>query len=69
MDYLERQLSFLKKVINEGFLSPQSPLLQEQKEIIIDTLYELSICSGSEIDKGKIGLEVDKRFADELGVE
>ena len=68
MDYLERQLSFLRKVINEGFLSPKSPLLQEQKEIIIDTLYKLSIYSGKKKEKGEIGLEVDKRFADELGV-
>lgn len=67
--FIEKQTSLLKRAIEEGTLSKGSPLIHEQKELLIEMLYELATNRGFEKEKGEIGLLVDKIFADELGVD
>lgn len=68
-EFIKKQTSLLKSAIEEGSLSKESPLIHEQKELLIEMLYELATNSGFEKEKGEIGLQVDKIFADELGVD
>lgn len=66
-EFIEKQTSMLKSAIEEGTLSKESPLIHEQKELLIEMLYELA--TNSDFEKEEIGLQVDKMFADELGVD
>lgn len=68
-EYIMKQVNLLKEAIDNGIISKDSPLILEQKELLIDILYELAISKGIKTEKETIALEVDKIFADELGVE
>lgn len=68
-EYTMKQANLLKEAIDNGIISKDSPLILEQKELLIDILYELAITKGIKTEKETIALEVDKIFADELGVE
>ena len=68
-EYIMKQVILLKEAIENGDISKDSPLILEQKELLIDILYDLAISKGIKTEKETIALEVDKIFADELGVE
>ncbi|MBQ6226769.1 MAG: hypothetical protein IJJ73_10760 [Bacteroidaceae bacterium] len=68
-EYIMKQVNLLKEAIENGDISKDSPLILEQKELLIDILYDLAISKGIKTEKETIALEVDKIFADELGVE
>lgn len=51
--FIEKQTSLLKRAIEEGTLSKGSPLIHEQKELLIEMLYELATNRGFEKEKGK----------------
>ena len=42
MSFLEDQIGMLKNAIENGIISKDSPLIQEQKELIIDMMYNMS---------------------------
>ena len=69
MSFLENQISMLKNDIENGIISKDSPLIQEQKELIINMMYNMSKFSGANDTKSKIGASVDKAFADELDID
>lgn len=66
--YLESQISFLRKAINERIITKDSTLLQEQKELIIDQIASMIKMSGYPINKSEIGAFVDKQFTEQLGI-
>ena len=69
MSFLEDQIGMLKNAIENGIISKDSPLIQEQKELIIDMMYNMSKFSGANDTKSQIGASVDKAFADELDID
>lgn len=69
MSFLENQISMLKNAIENGIISKDSPLIQEQKELIINMMYNMSKFSGANVSKSQIGASVDKAFADELDID
>lgn len=69
MSFLENQISMLKNAIENGIISKDSPLIQEQKELIINMMYNMSKFRGENDTKSRIGASVDKAFADELDID
>ena len=69
MSFLENQISMLKNAIENGIISKDSPLIQEQKELIINMMYNMSKFSEANDTKSQIGASVDKAFADELDID
>ena len=69
MSFIERQIEMLKDAIEKGIITKDSPLISEQKEIIIDMLFEMYEAIGANLSKSEIGARVDKLFADKLGVD
>ena len=69
MSFLENQISMLKNAIENGIISKDSPLIQEQKELIINMMYNMSKFRGENDAKSRIGASVDKAFADELDID
>ena len=69
MSFLEDQIGMLKNAIENGIISKDSPLIQEQKELIINMMYNMSKFSGANVSKSQIGASVDKAFADELDID
>lgn len=69
MSFIENQISMLKNAIENGIISKDSPLIQEQKELIINMMYNMSKFSGANDTKSQIGASVDKVFADELDID
>ena len=63
------KLSSWKKSIDNGVISKDSPLIIEQKEVIIETLFDLHHDKGIEVPKTQIGTYVDKIFADVLELD
>ena len=56
----------LKELIDNGSLSVADPIVNEQKEVIIDILHEYHHNNGVDISKTLIGLLVDKVFDEEF---
>ena len=69
MSFLEDQIGMLKNAIENGIISKDSPLIQKQKELIINMMYNMSKFSGANVSKSQIGASVDKAFADELDID
>lgn len=69
MSFLEDQICMLKNAIENGIISKDSPLIQEQKELIIDMMYNMSKFRGENDTRSHIGASVDKAFADELDID
>lgn len=69
MSLLKSQVLFLKESIENGIISKDSPLIFEQKEKIIEILFDMHCNNGIEIPKPQLGVYVDKIFADTLGLE
>ena len=69
MSFLEDQIGMLKNAIENGIISKDSPLIQEQKELIINMMYNMSKFSGANDTKSQIDASVDKAFADELDID
>lgn len=69
MSYLDSQISFLQKAIKNGVITKDCPLLIEQKDSIIEVMARMIESSGYPINRSELGAYVDKRFADELGID
>ncbi|MCQ2231797.1 MAG: hypothetical protein MJZ30_08125 [Paludibacteraceae bacterium] len=69
MDYLTSQVNVLKEHIESKEIDINHPIIQEQKEGIIDNIYQMHLHMGVDVDRSKIGAIVDKVFAEQLGVE
>ena len=69
MKFIENQIDMLKQTITDGVVSKDSPILIEQKELIIDFVCEINETMNIETDKSKVGAIVDKCFAELLDVE
>ena len=69
MSFLEEQIGLIQNAIDKGIISKDSPLIQEQKELIINMMYNMSKFSGANDTKSQIGASVDKAFADELDID
>lgn len=69
MSFLENQISLLKNAIENGIIRKDCSLIQEQKKLIIDMMYNMSKFSGANVSKSQIGASVDKAFADELDID
>ncbi len=69
MSFLEDQIGMLKNAIENGIISKDCSLIQEQKELIINMMYNMSKFSGANVSKSQIGASVDKAFADELDID
>lgn len=69
MSFLEDQIGLLKNAIENGIISKDCPLIQKQKELIINMMYNMSKFSGANVSKSQIGASVDKAFADELDID
>ena len=69
MSFLEDQIGMLKNAIENGIISKDCPLIQKQKELIINMMYNMSKFSGANVSKSQIGASVDKAFADELDID
>ena len=69
MSFLENQISMLKNAIENGIIRKDCPLIQEQEELIIDMMYNMSKFRGANDTKSQIGASVDKAFADELDID
>lgn len=68
MGFIDQQLELLREVINDGILPRESSLIEEQKEKIIEMVYQYHEMIGLPFDRTMIGAAIDKKFADELGV-
>lgn len=69
MNYLEHQVEILRTQIDNGELEVDSPLVCEQKDRIIDHIYDMHLALNVVVDKTTIGAVVDKVFAEELDVD
>lgn len=69
MSFLETQINLLKECLSNGTLQVDSPLIQEQKEAIIEAMARIIEFSGYFVNRSELGAYVDKRFADELGID
>lgn len=69
MSFLEDQICMLKNAIENGTIRKDCPLIQEQKKLIIDMLYNMSKFRGANDTRSQIGASVDKAFADELDID
>ena len=69
MSFLEEQIGLIKNAIDNGIISKDCPLIQKQKELIINMMYNMSKFSGANVSKSQIGASVDKAFADELDID
>lgn len=69
MSFIERQIEMLKDAIEKGIITKDSPLILEQKEGIIDMLFDMYEATGANLSKSEIGARVDKLFADKLDVD
>lgn len=69
MSFLEDQIGMLKNAIENGIISKDSPLIQEQKKLIINMMYNMSKFRGANETESQIGASVDKAFADELDID
>ena len=69
MSFLEDQIGMLKNAIENGIISKDCPLIQKQKELIINMMYNMSKFSGANVSKSQIGASVEKAFADELDID
>ncbi len=69
MDYLSKQIEMLKEAIQKGIVNKNDPILLEQKECIIDQQFFICQTFGIKKSRTQIGAEIDKIFADELGVD
>ncbi len=69
MNTLKHQVLSLKESIDKGVISKDSPLIIEQKEEIIEILFERHCAKGVEVSKSLLGAYVDKIFADILGLD
>ena len=58
----------LKELIDNGTLSIDDAIVNEQKDRMIDILYDYHIGRNVEVSKTEIGLWVDKVFEEELNV-
>ncbi len=64
--FIEKQIELLKYAIQEGVISKDSSLLEEQKEKIIQIIGEYYEEKGMPVNYSQIGAEIDKRFAEEF---
>ena len=64
--YINKQIDLLKEAIANGTILKDSPLIQEQIDIIIDHEYSIIKDNNKYADKVLIGAIIDKMFADEL---
>lgn len=69
MSFLETQINLLKECLSNGTVQVDSPLIQEQKETIIEAMARIIEFSGYFVNRSELGAYVDKRFADELGID
>lgn len=69
MSFIKSQVEILKDAIDHGIVAKDSTLILEQKERIIDMLFDMYNATGVELPKSQIGASVDKIFADILGIE
>lgn len=69
MSFIKSQIEMLKDAIDNGIVTKDSPLILEQKERIIDMLFDMYSATGVELSKSQIGASVDKIFADILGIK
>ena len=69
MSLIKSQVEMLKDAIDNGIVTKDSTLILEQKERIIDMLFDMYNATGVELSRSQIGASVDKIFADILGIE
>lgn len=69
MSFIKSQVEMLKDAIDNGIVTKDSTLILEQKERIIDMLFDMYNATGVELSRSQIGASVDKIFADILGIE
>ena len=63
---LDGQIELLKKAIQGGVITKDSPLLEEQKEGIIQMFGKIFEIIGIPANLSEIEAEVDKRFSEEF---
>ena len=64
--FIDKQIELLKYAIQEGVISKDSSLLEEQKEKIIQIIGEYYEEKGMPVNYSQIGAEIDKIFAEEF---
>ena len=69
MYFLCKQIEMLKAAILNGDIKKDDPILLEQKEGIIELLFLMCQVQGTNKTKSQIGAEIDKIFADDLGID
>lgn len=67
--YLYYHVGIVKDAVDSGVLSIKDPIIKEYKNKIIDNIDELCSELNVKPDKARIGLVVDKAFADVLETE
>lgn len=66
---LNTQVKMLKEAINDGIIDKNGPIIQEQKNGLIDLFYHVNQIRGNDVSKSEIGAIIDKAFADYLDIE
>ncbi len=68
MDFSIEQVKLLKDALEKGIISRSYPFFQEEKEIIIETQFEIERLKGGSKSKTEIEAIINKLFADELDI-
>ena len=69
MKFLRNQIEMLKYAIDKGIITKDSPLMLEQKRMIIEMIFEMHNGIKGGPSKSLIGAIIDKLFADELDID